>query len=118
VCARASSPWAARWCASQTAARRSASVPAPRPGIAVRRWIVSPAVGTACSMPIGSLTAMTDVALAGPAEHTAMLDRGEITSQELTEIFLERIERHDPALNAFRVVFAERARAEAAQADA
>jgi amidase len=61
---------------------------------------------------------MTDVAFAGLAEHTAMLDRGEITSQELTEIFLERIERHDPALNAFRVVFAERARAEAAQADA
>ena len=61
---------------------------------------------------------MTDVAFAGLAEHTAMLDRGQISSQELTEIFLERIERHDPALNAFRVVFAERARAEAAQADA
>ena len=61
---------------------------------------------------------MTDVAFAGLAQHAAMLDRGEITSQELTELFLERIERHDPALNAFRIVFAERARAEAAQADA
>ncbi len=61
---------------------------------------------------------MTDVAFAGLAEHAAMLDRGETTSQELTELFLSRIERHDPALNAFRVVFDEMARAEAAQADA
>jgi amidase len=61
---------------------------------------------------------MTDVAFAGLAEHAAMLDRGETTSQELTELFLSRIERHDPALNAFRVVFDELARAEAAQADA
>jgi amidase len=61
---------------------------------------------------------MTDVAFAGLAEHAAMLDRGAITSQELTDLFLERIERHDPALNAFRVVFDEQARAEAAQADA
>jgi amidase len=61
---------------------------------------------------------MTDVAFAGLAEHAAMLDRGEITSRELTDRFLERIDRHDPALNAFRVVFDELARAEAAQADA
>jgi amidase len=61
---------------------------------------------------------MTDVAFAGLAEHAAMLDRGDISSQELTELFLARIERHDPALNAFRVVFDELARAEAAQADA
>ena len=47
-----------------------------------------------------------------------MLERGETTSQELTELFLDRIERHDPVLNAFRVVFDELARAEAAQADA
>ncbi len=61
---------------------------------------------------------MTDVAFAGLAEHAAMLDRGETTSQELTELFLARIERHDPVLNAFRVVFDELALAEAAQADA
>ena len=61
---------------------------------------------------------MTDVAFAGLAEHAAMLERGETTSQELTELFLSRIERHDPVLNAFRVVFDELARAEAAQADA
>ena len=61
---------------------------------------------------------MTDVAFAGLAEHVAMLERGETTSQELTDLFLARIERHDPVLNAFRVVFDELARAEAAQADA
>ena len=61
---------------------------------------------------------MTDLAFAGLAQHTELLARGETTSQELTELFLERIDRHDPALNAFRVVFGERARAEAAQADA
>jgi amidase len=61
---------------------------------------------------------MTDVAFAGLAEHAAMLERGETTSQELTDLFLARIERHDPVLNAFRVVFDEMARAEAAQADA
>ena len=61
---------------------------------------------------------MTDVAFAGLAEHAAMLERGETTSQELTELFLSRIERHDRALNAFRAVFDELARAEAAQADA
>jgi amidase len=62
---------------------------------------------------------MTDfLAFLGLAEHLDLLDRGQTTSQELTELFLDRIERHDPALNAYRVVFAERARAEAAQADA
>ena len=75
-------------------------------------------MGTPCSMPIASTTAMTDVAFAGLAEHAAMLDRGEISSRELTELFLARIERHDPALNAFRVVTDELALAEAAQADA
>ena len=55
---------------------------------------------------------MTDLAFAGLAEHAALLDRGETTSQELTELFLERIERYDPLLNAYRVVFADMARAE------
>ena len=59
-----------------------------------------------------------DLAFAGLDQHLDLLERGETTSRELTELFLERIERHDPALNAYRVVFAERARAEAAQADA
>src|SRR5215210_934759 len=73
---------------------------------------------TSCSMPIACTPVMTDLAFAGLAEHLELLDRGETTSQELTELFLSRIERHDPTLNAFRVVFADMARAEAAQADA
>jgi amidase len=59
-----------------------------------------------------------DLAFQGLAAHLDLLERGETTSQELTELFLTRIERHDPTLNAFRIVLAERARAEAAQADA
>src|SRR3954454_5211555 len=59
-----------------------------------------------------------DLAFAGLAAHLDLLERGETTSVELTELFLSRIERHDPTVNAYRVVFAERARAEAAQADA
>ena len=43
--------------------------------------------------------------------------RGRLSSRELTEAYLERIARLDPMLNAFRVVLAERALAEAAQAD-
>jgi amidase len=42
---------------------------------------------------------------------------GDVSSRELTELFLRRIARLDPVLNAFRVVFAERARTEADQAD-
>src|SRR5688500_8424823 len=61
---------------------------------------------------------MTDLAFAGLAEHLALLDRGEVSSRELTDLFLERIDRYDPALNAYRVVSGELARAEAAQADA
>src|SRR5688500_8102725 len=59
-----------------------------------------------------------DLAFAGLAAHADMIGRGEVGSAELTELFLERIERIDPELNAYRVVLAERARAEAAQADA
>jgi amidase len=60
----------------------------------------------------------SDLAFAGLDEHLRLLASGEVTSEELTGLFLDRIERHDPALNAYRVVFAERARAEAKQADA
>ena len=42
---------------------------------------------------------------------------GEVSPRELVELYLERIERLDPQLNAFRVVLAERALAEADQAD-
>jgi amidase len=41
-----------------------------------------------------------------------------VSARELTEVYLARISRHDPRINAFRIVFAERALAEADQADA
>ena len=59
-----------------------------------------------------------DLAFAGLAQQAEMLRAGEVTSRELTELYLQRIERLDPQLNAFRLVMAERALAEADQADA
>ena len=59
-----------------------------------------------------------DLAYAGIARQAELIASGEISSRELVEVYLARIERLDPLLNAFRVVFAERARLEADQADA
>jgi amidase len=59
-----------------------------------------------------------EAAYAGIAHQAQLVAAGEISSRELVELYLERIERLDGGLNAFRVVFAERARMEAAQADA
>ena len=58
-----------------------------------------------------------DLAFAGLARHADLIAAGELSSRELVELFLERIARLDPVLNAYRVVFAERALAEADQAD-
>jgi amidase len=58
-----------------------------------------------------------DLAFAGLARHADMIRAGEVSSRELVDLFLERIERLDPQINSYRVVFAERARAEADQAD-
>jgi amidase len=60
----------------------------------------------------------TDLAYAGIARQAGLIAAGEISSRELVDLYLERIARLDPLLNAFRVVFAERARMEAEQADA
>ncbi len=60
----------------------------------------------------------TDLAYAGIAKQAELIAAGEVTSRELVDLYLERIERYDQALNAFRIVFAERARMEADQADA
>src|SRR4051812_9621745 len=60
----------------------------------------------------------TDLAFAGAARQAELVRAGEVSSRELVELYLERIERLDPQLNAFRVVMAERALAEADQADA
>jgi amidase len=60
----------------------------------------------------------TDLAFAGAARQAELVRAGEVSSRELVELYLERIERLDPQLNAFRVVMGERALAEADQADA
>jgi amidase len=59
-----------------------------------------------------------DLAYAGIARQAQLIAAGEVSSRELVEVYLDRIDRYDGQLNAFRVVFAERARLEADQADA
>src|ERR1700676_2338984 len=59
-----------------------------------------------------------ELAYAGIARQAGLIASGEISSRELVDLYLERIARLDPLLNAFRVVFAERARMEADEADA
>jgi amidase len=58
-----------------------------------------------------------ELAFTGIAEQAALLRRGEVSSRELVQAYLDRIERLDPRLNAFRVVLAERALEEAARAE-
>ena len=59
-----------------------------------------------------------DLAYAGIARQAQLIAAGEISSRELVELYLARIERLDRRLNAFRVVLGERVRMEADQADA
>ena len=59
-----------------------------------------------------------ELAYAGPLRQAELIRAGEISPRELVELYLERIERIDPQLNAFRVVLADRALAEADQAEA
>jgi amidase len=54
-----------------------------------------------------------DLAYAGVARQAELLRSGAVTAPELTALYLARIERLDPALNAFRVVCAARAVQEA-----
>ena len=58
----------------------------------------------------------TELAFAGPLKQAELIRAGEVSPRELVELYLERIERIDPQLNAFRVVLAERALAEADEA--
>jgi amidase len=58
-----------------------------------------------------------DVAYAGVLGQRALLRDRRLTAAELLEICLDRIDRYDGALGAFRTVFRDRARAEAAAAD-
>src|ERR1700716_2113353 len=59
-----------------------------------------------------------ELAYAGIARQAELIAGGEVSSRELVDVYLERIRRLDPDLNAFRVLFEERARLEADQADA
>ncbi len=58
------------------------------------------------------------VVFAGAARQAEMVRGGEISPTELVQLHLDRIERLEPRLNAFRIVLAERALAEAKQAEA
>lgn len=58
-----------------------------------------------------------DIAFAGVRGQLELLTCGELTSRQLVDLLLARIERLDPQLGAFRVVLAERARADADAAD-
>ena len=60
----------------------------------------------------------TDLAYAGATEQARLIREGEASSREVVEATLGRIELLNGELNHYRVVFAERALAEADQADA
>ena len=60
---------------------------------------------------------MSDVAFAGIVRQAEMVRRGDVTPTELVDLYLERIERFDPDLNSYRIVLAERARADAKQVE-
>ena len=59
-----------------------------------------------------------DLAYAGIARQAQLIRDGEVSSVELVGVYLERIARLNPVLNAFRSVLGERAQLEAEQADA
>ena len=58
-----------------------------------------------------------DVAFAGAARIAEMVRAKEVSPSELVDLYLERIERIDPKLNAYRVVLGEQARADAKWAE-
>jgi amidase len=60
----------------------------------------------------------SDLAFAGAAEQARRLASGTVTAPALVDTYLERIARLDPQLRSYRVVFADRARADAAAAQA
>ena len=60
----------------------------------------------------------TDLAYAGAARQARLIAAGEVSAREVVRATLDRIERLDPHLAAYRVVLAEHALTEADQADA
>src|SRR5688500_2196277 len=61
---------------------------------------------------------LTDACFAGAARQAELLRSGAFTSRALVAECLRRIDRHDRSLNAFRLVFTDRALADAEHADA
>jgi amidase len=59
----------------------------------------------------------TELAFAGIASQAQLLRDRQVSSAELVDLYLERIDRINPKLNAFTDVFGDRARAAAAAAD-
>ncbi len=59
-----------------------------------------------------------ELAFAGIARQSRLIADGEVSAREMLELYLQRIERLNPRLNAIRVLFGERAGLEADQADA
>jgi protein phosphatase len=62
--------------------------------------------------------ASVEVLNAGAVEQARMIRAGDLSAKQLVDATLARIDALDPSLNAFRVVLADSARAEAVQADA
>jgi len=58
-----------------------------------------------------------DLAFAGAARQAEMVRSGKVSPTELVQLYLDRIARIDPQLNAFRKVLAEKALLEAQQAE-
>jgi amidase len=58
-----------------------------------------------------------ELAFAGIARQAELIRAGEVSSRELVELYLERIERLNPEINVFTEVLAERALADADAAD-
>jgi amidase len=58
-----------------------------------------------------------EVAYAGAARIAELVRAKEVSPSELVEIYLDRISRIEPTLNAYRVVLAEQARADAKRAE-
>ncbi|HKH18279.1 MAG TPA: amidase [Solirubrobacteraceae bacterium] len=58
-----------------------------------------------------------DLAFAGLARQAELIRAGEVSSRELTELYLERIGRLDPLVRGYRIVLAEEALAAADAAD-
>ncbi|HET8607082.1 MAG TPA: amidase [Gaiellaceae bacterium] len=61
----------------------------------------------------GSGSSATELAFRSALEQAELVRRGEVSSLELVELYLERIERIDPRLNSFVTLCHEEARAEA-----